>query len=176
MAVEFIGYPAPHVPQPDGTELCFASIGSSMTGATVDEVDRALATAKLYNAQGEIMPMGETSLKVPGSVMAIEPVTSPFDGIEDTKAVLGLFDAQFVAKRAVAILYKKYNGSDNNQYHWISLTGYALAIGVKGAIRTMDPLRKHINYYRREQVADMIDRSNRDLGFYAYALSVSPED
>lgn len=176
MAAEFIGFPAPHVPQPDGTELCFAAISSSMTGASVDEADRALAAAGLYNERDEIMPMGETSLELPGSVMAIEPVKNPFDGIEDTKAVLGLLDEQFVAGRAVAILYKKYRDTENNQYHWTLLTGYTLANGVKGGIRVMDPLRNRHLLMKRAQIADMIERSNRDLGFYAYALSVSQED
>jgi len=177
MSVEFVGYKgARHVRQPVGSELCFAAIVASMSGADVTEAHQVLGEAELSEADGTTFPMGAAELAVAGSVIAIEPVKDPFDGAaDDPETVMAMMDEQFVAGRAVALLHKKNSNPDNTDCHWTLLVGYTLADGQKGAIRAMDPMQQHMNYFRHELVAGMIERS-RSLGFYAYALSVSRPD
>jgi len=163
------------VPQPEGTELCFASIVAATTGANIDEADRALRAGELYDDKGQVVPMGEMRLALENarSVLDIDPVVDPFSG-DQSEVAMERIDEALVAARAVALLYKKTHNPKDEQHHWTLLTGYLEDDGQKGAYRVMDPLRPRISYLRRELVRDMIERSTGFMGVYAYALS-TPE-
>lgn len=174
---KFVGDPEiQQVAQPQGTELCFASIVSAMTGSSVAEAHEVLVANDLSQTDGSTGPMGETRLEVAGSVLDIKPVIDPFSGIDKSETVIERIDEKLLAARAVALLYKKTDNSEDDRHHWALLTGYLQQDGQKGAMRVMDPLRPRIGYLRRRQLEDIIKRSMDFMGVYAYALSASRED
>lgn len=184
MAAEFVGYTdVHHVQQPEGSEQCFAAILSAVTGAQIHESQAALFQNGLVEDDGSTgLLFGPTELRVNEQVVTIEPIEH--DG-DDPETILGEIDEQFVAGRAVVMLYKKSAASADRQYHWSLLTGYTEHEGQKGAIHVIDPLREHATYLGRHVVRDMIGRSlppadsDRPLeetarGVFIYGLSSAP--
>lgn len=172
MAAEFNGYTdVQHVQQPEDSELCFASIVSAMTGAEIEAAHEALKAAGLSEDDGSTGPMGETVLEVEDSKLTITPFQSPFEGAEDPEGVLALIDEQFVAGRAVTLLYKKTPDPEDGRHHWTLFTGSFDLDDRKGAIHTIDPLEEAPKHLGRHVARDMIARSMDYAGVYAFALT-----
>lgn len=176
MPARFVGYTdVQHVKQPEDSELCFASIVSSMTGAEIEDAQAALEGAELSQSDGSTPPMGEVSLHVGGTVLDIKPVQSPFEGAEDPKGALKLIDEQFAEGRAVGLLHKKNGDPNDERHHWTLLTGYCEVDDHKdGPIHIIDPLRSAGEYIGRNNVIEMIKNSMEYAGVYAYAMSTAP--
>jgi hypothetical protein len=176
VAAEFVGYTeVQHVAQPPYSELCFAAIVSAMTGASLDESQEALVAEGLSKADGTTAPMGPAQLEVAGAELSITPFQSPFKGAKDPEGVMGLIKEQFVAGRAVALLYKKEASPEDGRHHWTLLTGYYDLDGEEGAVHVIDPKREQAEQFGRHTVIEMIKRSMDYAGVYAYALSAEHE-
>lgn len=172
---KFIGCPEIEpVPLPEGTELSFASIVSAVTGATVDEAHRILVKEELSQEDGSTAPMGEERVAVGKSVLEIKPVLDPFSA-DTPETALERIDEQLVAVRAVALLYKKREGENDDQYHWALFTGYLHGDKGKGSYRIMDPLKKNIDYWTRDGAKKNIKQSIEFMGVYAYSLDTREE-
>lgn len=172
---EFVGNPnIPHVQQPAGSEQCFVAIVAAVTGGEVEPAQTALQAAAIVGEDGSAAPIvGRKVVEVGDKQLTIEPVFGAFDEAEGPEDVIGLIDEQFVAARAVALLYKKTDGPST--YHWTLLTGnFQDDAGETIATEVMDPLRDRKESFVPRRVARMIERSLEDMGVFAYAISSEP--
>jgi hypothetical protein len=171
VATEFIGQPGiKHVMQPEGSDLCFAAIVSSLADQRpVDQVHQALVDGRISRENGwTLCPPEDQELQLAGDeVLKLEP----FVGFSSERFMAAISE-RFEAHKPVALLYKKDNDEPEDS-HWILLTGQYLVDGEVQLVGVMDSMQQRRTQVAPSEIADMIERTIEfNGGVYACALSV----
>lgn len=175
MSEDFIGYKeAIHVAQPADTELCFAACVVSVANGIVEDAHRNLQAAFISESDGTTAPpWSDTVIPWLGGGLEIQVIQAPTTPALTGTELIAAIDGSLQAEVPVALLYKKTADPDDEQYHWVVITGYEQTeTGVKG-VEIMDPLRQALELADPLEVLAMIERS-LPTGIFAYGLNFQP--
>ncbi len=147
-----------HVPQPEGSELCFAAIVSAVSHCPIDQADSALRLSGISEADGTTpAPSEEQELTFDQSNIMI--TIRPFMSTE-TDRFIALINQRFAAKQAVAVLHKTVDDPDDIRHHWTLFTGHHLdEAGQTKKYGAMDPLKDSRTYPKPPEVEALIKRT-----------------
>ncbi len=176
MAERFIGKNGiGHVAQPEGTEFCFAACVASLFNGDVSGVQMSLENAYISLADGVTDPP-KTREEIPllgeDYLLVIDPIQTPDVQAGDTLKVVEEIAEKLQEGSAVALMYKKEPGFDDDGYHWVVLAGYLEDHERVNHVLVMDPLAEEIRAVDPEEVLDMIDRSINFMGIFAYSIEL----
>lgn len=172
---EFVGDPSvKHLEQPVGSNLCFATLMTGYVNGSLD-IERTNATLVdegISQEDGMTGPMMDTTLlPIENVTVTIDPILTPFGGVEDAKEIVATIDDVHRGGSPVALLYKKNISAADDSGHWVNLLGFREEDGNKQHVVLSDPLKRYQNWIDPDVLEEMVERSVASIGAYAYALS-----
>lgn len=173
-----VGVPdIPHVKQPEGTELCFASLMAGFIGQDIAQVHDILSSSsvKVSESDGSTSPFMKTKdILIAGGLVTLEPIVTPmthFDA-EDASYAIKAIDKQLnaVPPKPVAMLYQKPK-NEGGTSHWVIVEGHKNLNDNKGSYKIFDPQQARKKWSSPRGMETTVKRSLDASSLYAYALS-----
>lgn len=172
---EFIGRTdIKHIAQPEDSDLCFATIATTLTGGDIEGAHRGLVRSNLSQEDGlTVAPMQAVAVALEGVELKVDPIVTPLEFEISSDEVMQRIYEQFDQKNPVALMHKKNTKPDDNEYHWSLLVGREVSQKATEYITVMDSMQPAMAQLRPEMIEDLIDRSLNYAGVGACALSTA---
>ena len=171
----------PHVPQPAGSELCFAAVSSSALRGlvAVEEANQALQAGFVSEDDGSTAPMWDAvTVPMDGGTLAIEPVQSPMEGASTPEEFIKLIETTMAEQhKPIAVLLNKNLWStnpDEAQMHWVLLTDQEEGEGGVFEIEVMNPESENLEDVHISLWETIVRHSWHTSGIFAYTLAEEP--
>lgn len=172
---EFIGRTdIKHVAQPEGSELCFATILSSVTNSDINTVHQNLTKNQLSSEDGSThAPMASVSINLEKVKLAVDPIVTPLEFDISSSEVMDRIYEEFNHNNPVALMHKKNGDMEDAQYHWSLLLGRHIKGGTTEYLTVMDPLQPAMMQLSPAVIENCVTNSLNFVGVGACALSVA---
>lgn len=173
---EFVGdATVQHLQQPAGTDLCFATMLTGYAGLGADQIARVHTQLVGGEVSDESGLTGffavKSTFEVDGGQVVLDPIATPFNGVEETDEVIHEIDQRHRIGSAVALLYNRSRQPGEISGHWIAISGHEMVNGVRRSYTLLDPVQQKAENAQATAVSNMVRRSVDSMGIFAYAMS-----